>query len=625
MRHMMLLLSVLIVACNGQSEIEPTQDNEEVEQTPAPRPVREPVVDNSFQDPAFVTQWQSDLDSEIDRLVAVPDPRELFETTTSAYSVSMRQPETVLGDLTIWDAGWTQWPDTVYASEIESGNPAEAQAMERADQKWPAAQMFVSHGDMDSANRCAQKLFDEGSYKVAAMTAILTGDLDMVTRATTEMVERRLITKTFDVIRWAVQQGKAHAAMHIVSTHDFDMTEVVGEQTARRLARAGDASLLVPFIEDSLGEWEHCGNYCYDLNLSVVADIALLGRHDPEKARGYAERYLHLPHANTMVWVRCGEGCYSDPMRGTIELYKLVRSDSELRQMYMDRTQQFVDEAFPVQVDPDVEDGPQIEHLIAGDHAGSMFGGWSTGMWGGDYDYHNANLLLTLLVQVRELGDKPLTNFWVETLQSFGVRGNLDFETSLALDRELGLGLLGWPMNATADDLSLAEQYLLSRLQGQPAPDLTPLWEQLESPEHGDFTWEGPGTHLIWLHRMLLRGNVSDADRQRLLATFETGARTPDSGNEIDLEYSLSSQFDYALRIASGNPRDLSGLSMPRYALKTNQRAQIERERVGLDPIDLYPDTEIEVEELLAPYLDRLETELPLHYARYRAAHPTQP
>jgi len=618
MKRISLLLAAMLVGCSGPTEIETPDSNgtEVVTQAPTPREVRAPRTNTDFQSAEYVESWNSGINEEISLLVSAPDPVELFGVVTSNYRVSVQDSEVLFGRKDVWDPAWVAYGPTDHLID-EVPSPMEAERLEAADQKWPAAQIYAAHGDYVSANRCAQKLFDEGSYKVAAMTAVLTGDTEMMTKATTVMVEARYITKTFDVIRYAIEQGRPQAARHIADTHGFDLLEVTDEYAVRQLAIAGDGSLLPPFIEANLRNWEAGGDLSHPHGAeTIVADIAMLGRTDKEAARGYAARYLRLEHANVLIWVHCGEGCYASPMQGTLELYELIKHDSELKQLYLDRTRRFVDEAWPV---PTLDEYGEVDDLpaqvIAGEHVGNMYGGWSTGMWGGDDIYPETSLLYTLLMNVRQSGDADLIRLWTELLDSFGQRSVEHFEGStLAFEREMGRGILGQPVNTDAPDLTLIERYLLSNMLGRPAPDLSGLWQELEDPTsrtHSDTMHS-----LQWMVRMLLKGRVNDSARTQIVDRYSLNLAEDDSG-----EGRISSLFQVALKSKYGKSYSLEAdLDRPWRAARTNQSALDQRAAMDLPQIDLYPASAEQAQELLAPHLQRLQTELPVHYARYMAS-----
>ena len=612
MKRFALILVLMVAGCSDPIVDEPVEDSPtQAEPAPVPRAVYQPQIDETFSNPETLAKWHADIDAEITVSASEADPRELFEAIAATYSISMSNIEALFGEQETWNSGYVR----DYGEELdqlpEPKSLETAAYLERQDQKWPAAQIFFAHGDFVGANRCAKKLFDEGSYKVAAMTAVMTGDLEMMTAATTKMVEKREITRTFDVIRFALQENKVQAARHIADTHDFDLTEVTNTHVARSAAIAGDPSLLPPFIEETLSQWESGRMYSNFDPSSITADIAILGKTDPEQARGFAARYLKFPDANVVLWVRCGESCYATPMVGTVELYELVKEDPELRDAYLDRTREFVNDVFPV-IPRDGDEHAWGEGTIHGVWA--EYADWSS-------DQYDGHLLFTLLMSVRASGDSNLIALWTELLSSFGTRLGDYNGGNLAFEREMGRGILGLSVNPAAPDLELDQQYLLARLTGAPAPDLSPLWDQMSESRRYD-RYETSSQDLSLLIQMLLKGSVDQSAQEALLRKYEL---VVEEGNNTPASL-LSWKFQISMGAHYGTSHRFSALiNAPWKALRTNKRAVSERASQGLAPIDLYPITEDQVDEMMAQHLARMQSDLPVPHARYQARHPPRP
>ncbi|NQV89310.1 MAG: hypothetical protein HQ488_03255 [Parcubacteria group bacterium] len=623
MNRFALILALVVAGCSPQIEDGPPLDSTAVtvnvnKQAPAPtsapRQVREPEINEVFSNPETLAQWHDSMDAEITSVAAEPDPREMFEAIAATYTISLSNLEPLFGSKDIWGADYNpndEYTDPDPDPVAELDTLEQAGYLERQDQKWHAAQIYIAHGNNADANRCAKLLFDEGSYKVAAMVAVMTGDMDMMTAATTKMVDARYVTKVYDVVRYAYDNDKIQAGRHIVDTHGYDLVDVLGEQTVGYLARTSQPDLLAPIIESSLalsgGDSWNADQYGSG---NLAAGIVTLGRTDPEQARAFAARYIKIPHINVMLLWKCGEGCYVSPLIGTLELYQLIKGDPQLKQIYLDRTREFAQEAFPA-IHVDGEERPRTKSVI---HGVIEYAEWNNGEM-------NESYVFTYLMAVKATGDQDLIALWTEMVNDFGHRQGDYSGGPMAFEREIGRGILGLSVNPTAPDLDLSQQYLLARLTGASAPDLSPLWDEPRDSRRY-YSHDPPNASLTWLLNMFLNGSMDQNAQAALLATYELVAEN---------EYStptrlLSKKFEAAMSAHYGVPNTLNALMIkPDRAFYTNKIAVDERQRLMLPPIDLYPVTEDDVLEIIAPHLLRMETELPVAHARHMAAHPPRP
>jgi len=116
---------------------------------------------------------------------------------------------------------------------------------------------------------------------------------------------------------------------------------------------------------------------------------------------------------------------------------------------------------------------------------------------------------------------------------------------------------------------------------------------------------------MSWLFQFLVRGSTSSAREQEIMAELE-----PIEGFSFQLQ--LVNQFGSALEAHYGTNYRVEGrLKSAGNAVRLNQSAQAQRVDLGLPPIDLYPDTEAELTELLAPSLELMAQKLPARHARF--------
>jgi len=589
-RSLVLCLFVLLAACRGSDEtasLSPVSTAAPVAPPPA-----EPEVDMTFASPEAVEAWRAGIATQIQTDAAVPHPREIWRYAAD-FRVDRNRPDPFLGDPAIWDAaGVVQAPgDYGLGSDVPTPTPDQALAFEAQDEEWAAAELWIMLGRLDDAKRCSVELEKESEWKAVAMIAVHTGDLESLDRATKKMVDADQTSRTRVVIAYAFEQGKVDVAKHIAKSHGWSLAEVLDSNQVRELALKGDSSLLIDLLNKEIVAWEKndfSGLSDYLAPQIVVADIALLAKIDKVRALEYARHYLTLPHANVLIWIECGEACYSDPVRGSLELYQLVHQDKELRELYLARTRQAVDAMYPI----NNLDGTALETeaTIAGIQP-DEYPGLSSGMWD---SVTEGNLLTSYLLRVRQIRDPELTTFWVAMLDTFPSRsvmnGSLDF------DRELGRCALGLPFYQSVGNITPTEKFILEDLQDGANTQMEDAWAALPDRERIE--------EVIYLFSLLTRGKVTSSREAAIRA--ELGIeQTP--GQEESLRSELGDQFRRSLSAHYGEARALrQEFDKAQSALQTNEAAQSLRRQRGLPSIELYPDTDAEYDELMAPSLELL-------------------
>ncbi|MBI4598954.1 hypothetical protein HY734_02020 [Candidatus Uhrbacteria bacterium] len=553
-------------------------------------------VDKTFLDPVAVEAWRAGIATIIQADATVPHPRDIWRYAAD-FHVDRNKSDPLLGDPAIWDAiGATQAPgDYGLESNVPTPTADQALALEAQDKEWDAAQIWITLGRLDDAKRCSKELGEEGEWKAVAMIAVHTGDLESLDRATKHMVADDQITRTREVITYAYQFGKLEAAKHIVKTHDWKLTNVLSPFQVRDLATKGHGTLLLELLNKEIAAWEKnefSGLPRHPGPEVVVADIALLAKFDPAEAKAYATRYLKLPGANVLIWTECGEGCYSEPVRGSLELYELVRQDKELRELYLARLRQAIDEMFPV---PSADGTtPEIKPTINGVQPGS-YSGWSSDMWGNGTE---GNQLTAYLLRVRQMGDGELTRFWVEMLDTFPNRSGMD--GSLEFDRELGRCALGLPFYQSVGDITPSEKFILEDLRGGANTQMSDTWVAWDK----EFPTADDLSSVTDLFHILTRGEVL-ASRDAVIRAELKIEAVP--GYEESLRSELESRFRRSLDAYYGDGWALkTQFGKAQSALKTNVAAQGLRRDRGLPVIELYPDTDEELADLVEPSMEAL-------------------
>ena len=608
MKHIQffLILGILFsVSCSKPTPVP-------VEAIVIPTPLPEPEVDTTFSDKQAVETWRTEFAKRVDERVALPSPEKILAYAKD-FKVDSTKPDPFIGDPTVWNANWTYLSASYAApaqTKKEKPNVEEAKALEAANRHWDAAQIWIQLGKMEDANRCSKKLAKKGEWKAVALIAVLTGDLASLSSATTKMVKARQVSRTKDVVYFAIEKDKMHAARHICNIHSWQLENILSENEIRTLARRGDPSLIPSLIQRGLKNWER-QQYDRDSD-DLVADIMTFAKSNPKEAKLYASRYLKLLQANVLIWVSCGEGCYNTPIRGSLELYQLIKDDPSLREIYFERTRQFINEAFPLtQGDTSIE----VVKTIAGEHVGNM-DGWSTDMWGNMSTFNDVgNLLFTYLLNVSRVNDHYLKDFWVQLMDTFPKRHGMD--RVLAFEREIGRFILGLSVNVKADGLTPEESVILDVFQGHPAPDLVNLYK-VRPIASEEYRKKLPDVKSLFA--FLTRGDVSPAREAQIRTELSIDQATPESNH---LRFILRGKLEELMPTRQDDMAWMrSVFSKLEEALWTNMRAQKERAERNLLAIQLYPDTPEEFEEIIAPSLILLGEKLPSILELYREEHP---
>ncbi len=360
-------------------------------------------------------------------------------------------------------------------------------------------------------------------------------------------------------------------------------------------------------IQRGFKNWE-AKQYDQDSD-GLVADIVTFAKSNQKEAKAYVTRYLKLPQANVLIWVSCGEGCYNTPIRGSLELYQLIKDDTSLREMYFERTRQFINEAFPfTQGDRSIE----VLKRIAGEHTGNMFE-LKSGLWGAE----DANLLFTYLLGVQRLNDFELKNFWVQMLDTFPRRRLGD--RTLLFEREVGRFIFGYVIAQHVQDLTPEQEIILDVLSGRSPPDLVSLYKTQKTMFGSG---QVPVPDIKYLFSFLTRGNVLSATREDEIREILGISKI--SGQP--LRQQIRNCLNEAMRTVINDQELLDSLFWePKRALDINRRARRFRANHHMSVMDLYPDTDQEYQEIVLPVLNLLGEKFPDALERYQRVHGDSP
>ena len=557
-------------------------------------------------DAAAVEAWRAGIATQIEADAAVPHPRDIWRYTAD-FRVDRSKPDPILGDPSIWDAAKVADPGTDYGTtDAPAPRADEALALEAQDREWGG------RPDLDRAGpaRGRQALLDrarEGRRVEGGCDDRRPHRRSGHARSCDQEDGRRRPGDPYAgrrPVRLPQRQDRRRQA-HRPDPRLGDLRDPqpVPDTRACPQGRRLDPGRAPRPRGDRLGEGrlQRLGRY-FGPEV-VVADIAILGKTDKVKAREYAARYLKLPAANVLIWIECGEGCYSTPVAGTLELYQLIRADQVLRELYFAHTRQAIDEMFPVAVAGEEKVEPAT--TILGIDPGS-YSGWSTDMWENETE---RNLLTSYLIRVRAMNDRELTAFWVAMLDTFpnrsGTDGSLDFE------RELGLCALGLPFYQSVGAITSTQKLILEDLQGGANTQMEDTWEAWNK-ELPDDEYR---REIAYIFHFLTRGEVS-ASREAAIRTELGIEQTP--GEEQSLRYELRERFRRSLDAHYGHDCALEGEFGRAKRRSAHQRRGkgLRRER-GLPEITLYPDTDAEYDDLMAPSLALLCEKLPAKCSRW--------
>lgn len=332
MKSIIPLMAVFLVCVGCDKKVESVSSVETPSSDSSPSPtarpiVIEPEVDKTFMDSTAVESWRADIAAAIEEDATIQHPREIWKYV-SDFHVDRSKPDPLLGDPSIWDAIQVEEPatDDHVATDILPPRADEALALEAEDREWDAAQLWIELNRLDDAVRCGAELEEEGEWKAVAMIAVHTGDLEALDRATTHLMADDQVSRTQDVVSYAFDQSKIDIARQIASRYEWTILKILDAGEIRELALKGDTSLLIEMLDREIVAWESGKLWSldeYQPPVAIVVDIAILGQTDKVKAREYAGRYLKLNTANVFLWTECGEGCYSEPIRGSLELYSV--------------------------------------------------------------------------------------------------------------------------------------------------------------------------------------------------------------------------------------------------------------------------------------------------------------
>jgi hypothetical protein len=615
MRLIALLITPLLFACNDEPVETPAPPV--VVETPPPAPPNfQYHYSDYFMDAAATEDWIATVNTRIDDLSVAPTPSDFFDLMSTHFASDI---EAQIGDPRVWQVGW-QPPLYVDAPEMAPDSPTEghAQLLQDSNRRMDAVEIWLELGRHDKVSECVELLKQDQEWETVAQVAILSDNDDLLFEITDKLVEIGWYSRVKkNIVLFALQQSDLKTARVICERYDWDLLEVVEDRKVvgdlagdgfdaylRFFALSGDEELLKTVMDEEmacLGEDDYT---CRDFGRGdMVGYIVTLAERDPDGALEYARIYLANEHSEVFVWVESGEGEYLVPARGSLEFYKLIQGDDELRGIYESKLRMWLLDHFPLHTEnPDTHPTSDYRTFIFDSYCEGMNGNCEDG---------RPNLVFTHMYRSREI--PALRSVWSQALTGLEQSCNavLADPDDLSIHQvpiffiEYGRAALGEPFNPNREGLSLEERYVLARLQGVTPP---PIFKDDGS------MMEGVDYDFIYIH--LVRGRLSEDARVRLDESYELL-------DDVNVFWALRPIWGLSQASWDGYDHQLSKLLVrPADVYVQNRRAWEERLSTQFSD-QVHPIlTESDVIPLYQAVLPNLRDKLPHQYEYFVARHP---
>lgn len=390
------LLVLLLAACDGEvvSETSPVQPPVAV--APAPKPVEPavlPAYDESLDSPEEIEAWRTETLAVLAEHVLLPDPDAVDAKYAVHFKVTAESLALEVGDTKEWDVGYN--PHVPPATPAKKPTAAEAARLEAGDEEFAAGLAYVALGDKAAARRCLSALKDEVEWNAVATLALALGDEEELHAALDVLVADGRDDLVVSVVGDAIAAGKSDRALALAKKYEVDLGSDELYDTILARALAGDAKMLVPYVEKQAERWatlsadspaEVMTSYdAFGHWVPSVELVVLAAKSDKNAALELARGYLADPRFNAVAWLHCGEGCGTVPVSGTVELYQLAKTDPELKAAYLARVR-----------------------------------GWGAVAFKDEYVEWDGDTLGALMAKVRKTKDADLIKAWDDALQPSG-------------------------------------------------------------------------------------------------------------------------------------------------------------------------------------------------------------
>jgi hypothetical protein len=418
MRHSLALLAVLLVGCNGNQpspnqsvpivDIDTRPRNENVITYVPPTPII-PEPDRYFASAENMATWIDQTVHAVQKLKSAPRP----EPELEPFNHFTLKPENLAGDVSLWKIAEDNRFDPV---EMPPALLSDAINLESENERLAAGEKFAELGKTDDVRRCLESLKKDGEWKAVAMLAILLDDAKSLDHATDILMKDDHVSRTKDLIEYAVNKKHASMADHLAERHHFNVIAELDPWFLEAHARDGDVHYYADYIDNKIGtDYEHS---------EFAEAILTVAKHDKPRAFQLAEKYLGWKEMSVLLDYCYGE-CSNQHQSGAMELFDFVKEDENLKRLFVE----------------------SFARLWKHDEPTSEF------QYPNHYDYFDISgeHLTALALLVKETGDQDLIA---------AMRTALDSQTP-GFEREVSVLILGGTPVLEAEGLKDHETFLL--------------------------------------------------------------------------------------------------------------------------------------------------------------------
>lgn len=647
-------IALLAISCSQVGQEPEIKAAHRGQTAPVPKPP-EIVFDTTFTPESGVALWKSEVGEAIDALAAMPDPDKTDAGFRAAFKVTKASTDAYLaheiGDVRAWTADGI--PEPVYegyAEPVQSVPTKDsASLLEATGHRYAAGLEYLALKDAASATRCMKALVKIGEWNAAAVLAYELGDNATLYKALDTLAADGQDDRVRSVIERAIEAKKMDAAAELAKRYGWSLDDPAFEEA---LVATGNAKAIARIVDVKVEKWLAYVNKQSDeanpndgyVNANCVtgvttylgyssdawsgsqpiSEIVKLSRIDKPAALALARKLLANRHTNV---VSIGEedysgegGTYSNRVAGTVEFYQLVKSDPELKRLYMRQVSAWAT-------------GSIVERQLSDDERQ-------------DVQYRMSSVLEdtcnigvpsnALLALVKKTGDADLIKVWAGNIALLERVDRRDYDSQQWVSEPMPFAryLLGMPEG----DPGKADPYTYGEVS---AMDLKRLWGELNLPIIADeggprYKTEAEQQAALKVASGLRWSNPEEASRtmRTLVLSGYRGHEIEDWGNDgiayvlIDAGRPEAARKIIVAKIAetvgaqrqeieSGGGKLVELLNRPYIAAAANAQTAgvVAQWRLDNPPVD--PDTTEEATALVAMVLPVLKAKAPAEFETF--------
>lgn len=490
------IIALFAISCSQVGQEPEIKAAHRGQTAPVPKPP-EIVFDTTFTPGSGVGLWKMEVTEAIDALVALPDPDKTDAGFRAAFKVTKASTDVYLaheiGDVREWTADGI--PEETYPEAAEPAPTKDSAALlEATSQHYAAGLAYLTLKDKASATRCMKALVKKGEWNAAAVLAYELGDTATRDKALDTLHGDSQDDRVRSVIERAIDAKKMDTAAELAKRYGWTLDDPEFEDA---LVATGNAKAIARIVDVKVEKWlayvnkqsdEVNPNDGYILANCVtgvtnylgyssdawsgsqpISEIVKLSRIDKPAALALARKLLTNRHTNV---VSIGEedysgegGTYSNRVSGTVEFYQFVKSDPELKRLYLR------------QVSGWATDSVKERSLTQDEREG--IGGWQSSALEDSCNIGvPSNALLAL---VKKSGDADLIRVWQNNIVLFERVETIDYESKQLVRADLPFQryLLGMPEG----DPGQADPYVYGEVSNA---DLERMWMEFKLPVIAD-------------------------------------------------------------------------------------------------------------------------------------------